>query len=131
VSSIQPELWVERADQALRFYRDAFGATVLHHVGEGSDMVAQLAIGDAMFWIATANREMGRFSPEEIKGATSRILLVVDDPDSVVRTSIEAGATQKAAVNEEHGWRVGRIIDPFGHEWEVGRPTGPWPPIDR
>jgi uncharacterized glyoxalase superfamily protein PhnB len=80
----------------LRFYRDAFGATVLHHVGEGSDMVAQLAIGDAMFWIATANREMGRFSPEEIKGATSRILLVVDDPDSVVRTSIEAGATQKA-----------------------------------
>jgi PhnB protein len=25
-------------------------------------------------------------------------------------------------VGEEHGWRIGRIRDPFGHEWEVGRP---------
>jgi PhnB protein len=26
------------------------------------------------------------------------------------------------------GWRLGRIIDPFGHEWDIGKPIGPWPP---
>jgi hypothetical protein len=23
---------------------------------------------------------------------------------------------------------VGRVVDPFGHEWEIGRPLGDWPP---
>jgi PhnB protein len=31
-------------------------------------------------------------------------------------------------VQEEHGWRLGRIVDPFGHEWEIGTPLVPWPP---
>jgi PhnB protein len=31
-------------------------------------------------------------------------------------------------VAEEHGWRMGRIADPFGHHWEIGRPLVPWPP---
>jgi len=39
-----------------------------------------------------------------------------------------AGATQKSPARDEHGWRLGRIIDPFGHEWEIGKPIGPWPP---
>ena len=39
-----------------------------------------------------------------------------------------AGATATAEVADEHGWRLGRIIDPFGHEWEIGTPVGPWPP---
>lgn len=39
-----------------------------------------------------------------------------------------AGATATAEVADEHGWRLGRIIDPFGHEWEIGTPLGPWPP---
>jgi PhnB protein len=30
-------------------------------------------------------------------------------------------------VGDEHGWRLGRIIDPFGHEWEIGAPPGNWP----
>ena len=29
---------------------------------------------------------------------------------------------------EEHGWRLGRIADPFGHHWEIGKPLRPWPP---
>ena len=54
MTSIQPELWVDRAAEAVAFYQAAFGATVLHRVGEGEDIVAQLAIGDAAFWVATA-----------------------------------------------------------------------------
>ncbi len=125
---IQPELWVDRASAAVAFYEAAFGASVLHRVGEGDDIVAQLAVGDAAFWVARADPRMNRFSPNEISGSTGRILLVVDDPDAVYEQAIRAGATPRSPVAEEHGWRLGRTVDPFGHEWEIGTPLGPWPP---
>jgi PhnB protein len=128
VAGIQPELWVERASAAVAFYREAFGATVLHQVGDGDEIVAQLAVGDAAFWVASADSDGKRFSPQAIGGATGRILLVVDDPEAVFEQAVRAGATAVAEVADEHGWRVGRIIDPFGHEWEIGRPIGTWPP---
>jgi PhnB protein len=126
--SIQPELWVDRASRAVAFYADAFGATVLHQVGEGDEIVAQLAVGDAVFWIGGAGPDMGRFSPKAIGGGTARMLLVVEDPDAVAAQAVAAGAAELSPVGEEHGWRVGRVVDPFGHEWEIGRPTGAWPP---
>jgi PhnB protein len=128
VTSIQPELWVESPREALSFYGAAFGARVIHQVGEADDIVAQLATGDATFWVASPSEEMKRLSPRAIDGGTCRLLLVVDDPDSVVRQAVASGATESSPVGEEHGWRLGRIIDPFGHEWEIGKPLGAWPP---
>jgi len=122
MTGIQPELWVDSADAAVAFYAAAFGATVAHRVGEGDDIVAQLRVGDAAFWVAPTSSAMGRLSPRAIGGATSRTLLVVDDPDSVFRQAVAAGATASSPVADEHGWRLGRIIDPFGHEWEIGAP---------
>jgi PhnB protein len=78
--------------------------------------------------VAAAGPDRGRFSPLAIGGATSRTLLVADDPGAVLRRAIDAGATEKSPVRDEHGWRLGRIVDPFGHEWEIGKPIGPWPP---
>jgi PhnB protein len=131
MAGIQPELWVDAPREAVAFYEAAFGATVLHRAGHGDDIVAQLGVGDAAFWVASAAASMKRLSPRAIDGATSRTLLVVDDPEGVVRRAVAAGATQSPAVGDEHGWRVGRIIDPFGHEWEIGRPLGDWPPSPR
>ncbi len=128
MASIQPELWVDRPAEAVRFYAAAFGATVLHRVGDGDDIVAQLAVGDAAFWVAGTSATMKRLSPRAIGGGTSRTLLVVDEPESVVEQAVAAGATQTAPVADEHGWRLGRIVDPFGHEWEIGVPLGTWPP---
>jgi len=128
MTSIQPELWVENAREALAFYGAAFGATVLHLVGDGDDIVAQLAVGDARFWVTAANPSMNRFAPKQIAGATGRTLLVADDPRALQVRAVAAGATELAPVTDEHGWVLGRIIDPFGHEWELGRPLGEWPP---
>jgi PhnB protein len=128
VTTIQPELWVDHASAAVAFYEAAFGARVLHRVGDGDDIVAQLSVGDAAFWVAAASSSMKRLSPRAIDGATSRTLLVVDDPDQVVGQAVAAGAIETSAVSDEHGWRLGRIVDPFGHEWEIGRPLGDWPP---
>jgi PhnB protein len=128
VTGIQPELWVDRAGEAVAFYEAAFGATVLHKVGAGDDIVAQLTIGDAAFWVAASSSAAKRFSPVAIGGATGRTLLVAEDPDAVMRRALAAGATELAAIADEHRWRLGRIRDPFGHEWEIGAPLGHWPP---
>src|SRR5262249_54326506 len=128
MTSIQPELWIDRAGQAVAFYAEAFGARILHRVGEGDDIVAQLAVGEAAFWVAAAGPDAGRFSPGAIGGATGRTLLVTDDPDAVVRRAIDAGATQKSPARDEHGRRPGRIGDPLGPGWEIGQPLRPWPP---
>ena len=128
MTSIQPELWVETPREAVAFYRAAFGADTLHQVGDGDEIVAQLGVGDAAFWVAGASATMKRLSPRAIDGATSRTLLVVDDPDGLLRRAIAAGATETSPVTDEHGWRLGRIVDPFGHEWEIGVPLGSWPP---
>jgi PhnB protein len=56
------------------------------------------------------------------------MLLIVEDPDAMVARAAAAGATVIHPVGEEHGWRLGRIKDPFGHHWEIGKPLIPWPP---
>jgi PhnB protein len=128
VTAIQPELWVDDAPAAVAFYGRAFGAVVLHRVGAGPDIVAQLAVDDAAFWVTAADPGRRRFSPPAVGGATGRTLLVVADPDAFVARAVAAGADPAAPVTDSHGWRLGRVTDPFGHEWEIGRPLGPWPP---
>ena len=127
MTSIQPELWVESPTAAITFYEAAFGAAVLHRVGDGDDIVAQLGVGEAAFWVAPPSASLKRLSPRAVDGTTSRTLLVVNDPDTLVRQAVAAGATESSPVGDEHGWRLGRIVDPFGHEWEIGHPLGPWP----
>lgn len=97
-------------------------------MGEGDEIVAQLAVGNAAFWVSAGGADGPRFSPQVIGGATGRTLLVADDPDALFAQAIGAGAIAAAEIVDEHGWRLGRIFDPFGHEWEIGRPLGPWPP---
>ena len=67
MTSIQPELWVEQAGGAVAFYAQAFGATVLHQVGEGDDIVAQLAVDDAVFWVG-----LGQLGDEAVQSPRHR-----------------------------------------------------------
>jgi PhnB protein len=38
-----------------------------------------------------------------------------------VARAVAEGATEAGPVGDDHGWRLGRVVDPFGHEWEIGR----------
>jgi PhnB protein len=129
-ADIQPELWVSDGTAAVAFYEQALGAVVEHRVvgPEQSDVIAQLSVSGARFWVSTASERLRRFSPEVMGGATGRVLLVVDDPESLLSAAVAAGARETSPVADEHGWWLGRFEDPFGHEWEVGRPLGSWPP---
>src|SRR6266540_4349777 len=82
-AEIQPELWVRDGPAAVAFYERAFGAVVEHRVnGPGErDVVAQLAVAGARFWVSNAGADLRRLSPDAIGGATARMLLVVDDPE--------------------------------------------------
>lgn len=51
------------------------------------------------------------------------MLLIVADPDSMFARAVAAGAREVYPVQERHGWRVGRMVDPFGHHWEIGCPV--------
>jgi len=122
MASIQPELWVDRPAAAVEFYEAAFGATVLLRVGDGDDIVAQLDVDGAVFWVTSADAALRRLDPHEAGGTTGRTLLVVDYPDALAARAVAAGAEEKSPVGDEHTWRVGRVVDPFGHEWEIGKP---------
>jgi PhnB protein len=50
------------------------------------------------------------------------MILIVPEPDAAFARALGAGATEIAAVYEGHGWRVGRLADPLGYHWEIGRP---------
>lgn len=103
MTRIEPELWVDEAHSAVDFYQAAFEATVLHLVGDGHDIVAQLDVQGARFWIVAASASMNRFSPKAIGGTTSRTLLKVDDPEAVVNRALGVGAAEMAPVRDEHG----------------------------
>ena len=118
-------LSVRNGSRAVSFYKDALGAAVLHRVdGPDGTVVAQLSVSGAEFWIADESPEHLNFSPESLGGCSVRMLLIAEDPDAVCKRAVAAGATQVVPVGEGHGWRLGRILDPFGHHWEIGRKVG-------
>ena len=119
---ITPFLSVRRGRQAIEFYEAAFGAKVLIRIdGDQESVVAQLSVDGAEFWVADESPEHKNFSPESLSGSTARMLLVVDDPDAVWAQAVAAGATEVSPVGEQHGWRFGRVVDPYGHHWEIAR----------
>jgi PhnB protein len=128
---VTPQLSVRRGREAVEFYKSAFGADEIYRVG-GTDsneaVVSQLSVGDTTFWVADESPPHENFSPETLGGGTVRLLLVAEHPRTVVERAISLGATEVRPVTEEHGWLLGRIADPFGHHWEIGKPLVEWPP---
>jgi PhnB protein len=122
-TSIAPMLSVRRGAKAVEFYKAAFGASELFLLDDGGSVVAQLSVGDAEFWVADESPEHLNFSPESLGGATTRMVMVVEDPDAAFDRAVAAGGKVVLPVEDQpYGWRVGRIVDPFGHHWEIGKP---------
>ena len=121
-TTIAPWLSVRNGAQAVEFYKSAFGAVEVFRMDEGSSVVARLSVEGAEFWMGDESPEHGNFSPQSLNGSSVRIILTVADPDSVFTRAVTACASQVFPVGEEYGWRLGRVVDPFGHHWEIGRP---------
>jgi len=121
--TIAPWLSVRNSAQAVEFYKSAFGATEAYRLEDpGGAVVAKLSVDGAEFWLADESPEHADFSPQTLGGGTVRIILTVADPDAMFARAVRAGATEVFPVGEEYGWRLGRVVDPYGHHWEIGRP---------
>ena len=119
-------LSVRNGVRAIEFYKAAFGAREVYRIGgESGSVVARLSVGGAEFWLADESPEHLNFSPESLGGSSVRMVMVVDSPDVAFERAVTAGAKVVSPVSDQpYGWRVGRIVDPFGHHWEIAKPLG-------
>src|ERR1700690_4408792 len=122
-TSIAPMLSVRSGAKAIAFYKAAFGARELFRLNaEDGAVMARLSVDGAEFWMADESPEHFNFSPESLGGSTVRMVMIVADPDAAFERAVAAGATVVVPVANQYGWRLGRIVDPFGHHWEIGKP---------
>ena len=121
--AVAPMLSVRNGARAVEFYKSAFGATEAFRI-ESPDgaVVARLSVEGAEFWLSDESPEHANYSPESLGGGTVRMILTVPDPDAMFARALAAGARSIVPVKEDYGWRLGRVVDPFGHHWEIGHP---------
>jgi PhnB protein len=122
-TTIAPMLSVRHGAMAVEFYKAAFGTTELFRIDDANGaVVAHLSANGAEFWVADESPEHANFSPETLGGGSVRMIMTVDSPDSAFNQAVAAGAKVISPIAEEYGWRLGRVVDPYGHHWEIGKP---------
>ena len=125
-TSVAPMLSVRNGARAVEFYKSAFGAIEVFRIqAPDGAVVSRLSVDGAEFWVSDESPDNANFSPESLGGSTARMILTVPDPDTMFARALAAGAREVVAVEEAYGWRLGRVVDPFGHHWEIGRPLAP------
>jgi PhnB protein len=122
--TLAPMLSVRNGKRSLEFYKAAFDAQEIFCVEDDTGgVVAELSLGKSSFWVADESPEHLNFSPESLGGGSVRMVMIVSDPDKAFERAVAAGATVVVPVDDQpYGWRVGRVVDPFGHHWEIGKP---------
>jgi PhnB protein len=123
-SSLTPMLTVKNAIAAIDFYRGAFDAVEqTRFTAPAGQVVAEMAIDGLRFFVVDENPEAFNLSPTSLDGTTVRINLIVDDPDATAAQAVGAGASEIFPVADQpYGFRQGRVADPDGHHWLIGKP---------
>ena len=119
---LTPYLVVRNAANTIEFYSAVFGAVEQFRLSETSGKIghAELAIGPARLMLADEYPDFGALGPISVGGTPVGLHLYVGDADATVALAIERGATLLRPVKDEfYGDRVGVIVDPFGHRWQI------------
>jgi PhnB protein len=123
--TITPQLAVSDADAAIRFYRNAFGASELARNLHESGRIAhaELRIGDSLVLVHDDFSDLGGPSAPVPGRSGVTIHLYVADADAVFRRALEAGAVSLLDMaGQDWGDRYGILQDPFGHRWSIATP---------
>jgi PhnB protein len=126
ITSLTPMLTVRNAAQAIEFYKKAFGATEVSRLTTPSgQIVAEMSIEGLSFFAVDENPKGFNLSPQALGGTTVRLSLIADDPDGLAKRALAAGATEVFPIEDQsYGMRQGRVQDPYGHHWLIGKPLG-------
>lgn len=82
-----------------------------------------MEIDGQSFFVVDENPPALNLSPQALGGTTVRISLVVDDPDAATARALAAGASEVFPLADQpYGMRQGRVQDPYGHHWLIGKP---------
>ena len=121
---ITPALTVRDAAAAVDFYERAFGATeVARHTNAPGQIVSEMELDGAPFLVVDETPAAFNVSPDTLGGTSVRLSVRVDDPDAVAERAVAEGATIVFPIADQpYGLRQGRVADPFGHHWLIGRP---------
>lgn len=122
-TSLAPWLNLRNANKAISFYKEAFDAIETYRLDAPPEagVVVKLSIQGVEFWISDG-AEQDSAKRESVGGGTIRMILTVANPETFFEKALNAGATEIFPIGEEHGWKLGRIMDPFGLHWEIGYP---------
>ena len=85
-----------------------------HKLEDTGVFIQRLNVNGAEFWISE-NADSDNFNNINI-----RMILAGPNPEEIFYNALKAGAKEIFPVGEDHGWRLGRIEDPFGLHWEIG-----------
>ena len=108
--------------KAVDFYKSAFGAVETYRMETPDGLVVKLSIDGDEFWLRGGYADKDDVSIQPLGGGSVRMILTVANPDAFFDKAIKAGASQIFPIGEEYGWRLGRLVDPFGLHWEIGHP---------
>jgi PhnB protein len=120
--SVMPYLTVDGAADAIDFYKRAFGAeeTFRMPMPDGRIGHASMQFGDSTIMLSDEFGEDGYYESPKGRRPGVGLYFYVDDVDAVFEQAVRAGATvQKPLEDAFWGDRWGRVIDPFGHAWEL------------
>ena len=120
-----PYLSVANAREAIAWYIDTFGASLvgeMYEMDDGRIGHAELQIGDGVLYLADAYPELGLKAPRAQETSVS-LMLFVADTDATLERARERGAVVQHEAYENYGARGATIIDPFGHRWMLSGPV--------
>lgn len=117
-SSVTPYLGINKASEAIEFYKKAFGATQVMRLDmpDGNVGHAELRIGDSAIMLGTPCGEMALRNPDEHTSVA--LHLYVPDVDAQFAQAVTAGAEVVSEPKDQfYGDRSASLKDPFGHLW--------------
>ena len=129
--TVAPYLAVDGAEQAIEFYKRAFGARERTRMQspDGKIAHAELEIGDSVVMLSDPFPQFATKPPTELGGTSASVMMYVEDVDAVVKQAVDAGASLEREVEDQFwGDRFGAVIDPFGHVWSLATHVEDVPP---
>lgn len=123
IHEVFPYLRARNAEDAITFYRDAFGAVEKFRLVEPGGRIGhvELIFGTATIMISDEFPEFGIHAPDPQRPSGFVLHLHVDDADAMIANAVRAGAqTVREPQDQFYGERSGTIRDPFGYDWLIG-----------